>query len=66
MKSVIINEYNVRQQAGRPEFNIQCVREFAPRQTYSPDNVYYIILFLLLLGQSIIAVSYVETQLLLL
>jgi putative effector of murein hydrolase LrgA (UPF0299 family) len=62
MKSVIIYEYNVRQQAGRPEFNIQYVGEFASRQTYTPDNVYDILLLLLLLGQSIIAVSYVETQ----
>jgi hypothetical protein len=62
MKSFVINEYSVGQQAGRSEFNIQYVREFAPRQKYSPDNVYDILLLLLLLGQSIIAVYYVETQ----
>jgi hypothetical protein len=62
MKSVIIIEYSVRQQAGKPEFNIQYVWEFASRQKYSPDNVYDILLLLLLLGQNIIAVSYVETQ----
>jgi len=62
MKSVIMNEYSVRQQAGKPEFNMQYVREFAPRQKHSPDNVYDILLLLLLLGQSIIAVSYVETR----
>lgn len=57
-----MNEYSVRQQAGRPEFNIHYVREFAQPQTYSPDNVYDILLLLLLLGQSIFAISYVETQ----
>jgi len=41
---------------------MQYVREFAPRQKHSPDNVYDILLLLLLLGQSIIAVSYVETR----
>lgn len=66
MKSVILNEWSVRQQAGRPELNIQYVWEFAPHQKYSPDKLYDILLFLLLLsaflGKSILAGFYVETQ----
>ena len=62
MKIVITNEWSGWQQAGRPELNIWYVREFAPRQTYSPDHLYDILLLLLLLGQSILSVSYVETE----
>lgn len=44
-------------QEDRSSILIMC-REFAPRQMYSPDNAYDILLLLLLLGQSIFAVSY--------